>query len=582
MIMRRLFLISSVLLCLASFTSIDMLAQEYVATPVTISKEKVRSNGKLYYSHVVLERQTLFSIAKTYGVTIQEIYDANPSMDIEQQGLKKDEIILIPYKSPEEIQAQENQVQTSETTAAVPAKKDNKDRGVKSLPEENPGSSAQPTQSDYFYHVVKWFEDLDDIAKKYDIPVETIMKFNGMTDKAVSRKQKIKIPTHPELVNQTPATQKGNTPLDNKIQEKINNIKEGKTEQEVVSKSGMTVNATLLLPFNTTSHINDNSLDFYSGALIAIRDLGNAGIGTDLHVYDASLAPLPVTAERFGLSDIVIGPSSPADISKALAVCPSGTNIVSPLDPRSASLAYSHQNIIQAPTPANVQYRDLIKWIEDDRQLGDKVILVTEKGAKPTSGTTEIITALEKSGLTYNKVSYTILESNNILSTFGSIMSSTGSNRVLVASESEAFVNDLGRNLELMMHKGMKIILYSPSKIRTFDTIDVESFHNLSLHVSAGYYIDYDDPRVQKFVLDYRSLFGCDPSQFAFQGYDIAYYFIGQRARYGKSWEKNMDRRVNMLQGDFKFESTGNGGYINNAVRRVVYNPDFSISLIGR
>jgi LysM repeat protein/ABC-type branched-subunit amino acid transport system substrate-binding protein len=552
--MRRLLLISSVLICLASFTSIDVLAQEYVATPVTRSKEKVKSNGKLYYSHVVLEKQTLFSIAKTYGVTIQEIYDANPSMDIEQQGLKKDEIILIPYKSI----------------------------SVKNLSEENPGSRAQPTQSDYFYHVVKWFEDLDDIAKKYDIPVETIMKFNGMTDKSVSRKQKIKIPIHPELINQAPAPQQGNTPLDNKIQEKINNIKEGKTEQEVVSRSEMTVNATLLLPFNTTSRVNDNSLDFYSGALIAIRDLGNAGIGTDLHVYDASLAPLPVTEERFGLSDIVIGPSSPADISKALAVCPSGTSIVSPLDPRSASLAYSHQNVIQAPTPANVQYRDLIKWIGDDRRLGDKIILVTEKGAKPTSGTNEIITALEKSGLTYNIVSYTILESKNILSTFSAIMSSTGSNRVLAASESEAFVNDLVRNLDLMVHKGMNVVLYSPSKIRTFDTIDVESFHHLSLHVSAGYYIDYNDPRVQRFVLDYRSLFGCDPSQFAFQGYDIAYFFIGQRARYGKSWEKNLDHRVNMLQGDFKFESAGNGGYINDAVRRVVYNPDFSISLIGR
>lgn len=578
--MRRLLLISSVLLCLASFASVDMLAQEYVATPVTISKEKVKSNGKLYYSHIVLEKQTLFSIAKTYGVTIQEIYDANLSMDIEQQGLKKDEIILIPFKSASDIeeQAQSSAVQTG---TASP-NKENKNRGMKSLPEEKPGSSAQPTQSDYFYHVVKWFEDLDDIAKKYDIPVETIMKFNQMTDKAVSRKQKIKIPTHPELINQDAAAPVGNTPLDNKIQDKINNIKKSSTDEEVVSKSGITVNATLLLPFNTTSRVNDNSLDFYSGALIAIRDLGNAGIGTDLHVYDASISPLPVTAERFGLSDIVIGPSSPADISKALTVCPAGTNIVSPLDPRSASLAYSHQNIIQAPTPANVQYRDLVKWIEDDRQLGDKVILVTEKGAKPTSGTNEIITTLDKSGLTYNKVSYTILESKNILSTFGSIMSSTGSNRVLVASESEAFVNDLVRNLDLMIHKGMNIVLYSPSKIRTFDTIDVESFHNLSLHVSAGYFIDYDDPRVQKFVLDYRSLFGCDPSQFAFQGYDITFFFIGQKARYGKSWDKNLDHRVNMLQGDFKFENIGNGGYINDAVRRVVYNPDFSISLIER
>ena len=29
---------------------------EYKATPVTISRDRVRNNGKLYYSHVVLER----------------------------------------------------------------------------------------------------------------------------------------------------------------------------------------------------------------------------------------------------------------------------------------------------------------------------------------------------------------------------------------------------------------------------------------------------------------------------------------------------------------------------------------------
>ena len=44
------------------------IAQDYVPTPVTISTEKVRLNGKVYYSHLVLERQTVFSIAKAYGV----------------------------------------------------------------------------------------------------------------------------------------------------------------------------------------------------------------------------------------------------------------------------------------------------------------------------------------------------------------------------------------------------------------------------------------------------------------------------------------------------------------------------------
>ena len=35
-------------------------AQEYIAPQVVVSKEKVRSGGKVYYSHVVQERQTLY------------------------------------------------------------------------------------------------------------------------------------------------------------------------------------------------------------------------------------------------------------------------------------------------------------------------------------------------------------------------------------------------------------------------------------------------------------------------------------------------------------------------------------------
>ena len=69
---------------------------EYKATPVTISRDRVRNNGKLYYSHVVLEKQTLFSIAKAYGVSIQDIYDSNPTLKLETEGLKTYQILLIP------------------------------------------------------------------------------------------------------------------------------------------------------------------------------------------------------------------------------------------------------------------------------------------------------------------------------------------------------------------------------------------------------------------------------------------------------------------------------------------------------
>ena len=84
--------------CLLAGAGLPASAQDsgYKATPVTISRDKVRRDGKLFYSHVVLEKQTLFSISKAYGVTLQDIYDSNPTLNLETEGLKTYQILLIP------------------------------------------------------------------------------------------------------------------------------------------------------------------------------------------------------------------------------------------------------------------------------------------------------------------------------------------------------------------------------------------------------------------------------------------------------------------------------------------------------
>ena len=75
--MKRHIALLASLLILACTAAV---AQDYVPTPVTVSSEKVKLNGKVYYAHLVLERQTIYSIAKAYGVTEQDLYDANPSL----------------------------------------------------------------------------------------------------------------------------------------------------------------------------------------------------------------------------------------------------------------------------------------------------------------------------------------------------------------------------------------------------------------------------------------------------------------------------------------------------------------------
>ena len=122
---------------LTAFIPAAASAQEYESTPVTISKDKVRVDGKICYSHVVLERQTLFSISKAYNVSIDEIYRYNPS--VKEEGLKKNSILIIPVQDTQTVTASEKAAETAPETK----------------------TAAPETQKAERIHVVKWFEDLD-------------------------------------------------------------------------------------------------------------------------------------------------------------------------------------------------------------------------------------------------------------------------------------------------------------------------------------------------------------------------------------------------------------------------------------
>jgi hypothetical protein len=101
------------------------------------------------------------------------------------------------------------------------------------------------------------------------------------------------------------------------------------------------------------------------------------------------------------------------------------------------------------------------------------------------------------------------------------------------------------------------------------------------MRVSLTYYINYEDPAVRSFLLKYRALYNTEPSQFAFQGYDIANYFISMRSQYGENWMQELDQvEKAMLQSTFKFGKQGTGGYVNNGVRRIVYGPNWTVSQV--
>ena len=560
---------SIIVAALLSLGGTAALAQEYVPTPVTVSKEKVKLNGKVYLSHVVMERQTLYGIANAYGVKVDDIYEANPSL--RETGLQKNAIILIPFKEMTE---------------------------------------EAPVNKTFIEHSVKWYEDLEDIARRYNVSVKEIMDLNKLDSKKLNTRQVLKIPVpvvkeeatdqagNEGAGNETPAPQEAYTGDD----ESKANTGEAKpaeeTKIEVVTEEWPQkeedkvsfeftrpdtapkelVNASLVLPFHTSGNVSELNMDFYSGVLMAMKDLEEQGVKVNLQVYDLMAGIPPIDA--LVKSDFVLGPVASRDLEAILQRVEGKVPVISPLDQKAAALAENYPSFIQAPTPADNQYDDLGLWVKEDTQENDKIILVTEKNGTNTTAAVAVRSALARQELTYDIVNYAIVEGRSIPEALLEIMVKDGVNRVVVASESEAFTSDVVLNLGIMLGKGYQVVMYAPSKVRTFETIEGSAYHDVSLHISTSYYVDYSSPEVDRFVRAYRALFKTEPSQFAFQGYDTAMHFVTWVALYGHGWTQMLEHgRSKGLHTDFLFDADPNGNHQNKAVRRIIYRPDYTTTL---
>lgn len=544
---------------------------QYPQVPVSISTEKVKIDGKIYYSHIVQEKQTLYSISKAYGVTVQDIYEANPALLTE--GLKKNAIILIPSALPAATAPSAQETYPDKEISDATVQDDNGSKTGKKT-----RRNREKVQDVYIVHTVRWFEDLDMIAEKYGVPVDIIMEVNGLTGRKLTNRQKLKIPADLKAyLEERSASQK------QEQQQSEDSTGEATVQKGHMSMPKTDINAILMLPFNAADGSgSESNMDFYSGALLAARDLGFSGTGVDLSVYDVADGTSPVTADRLRMSDVAIGPVSKPALAALLEIAPEDRYIVSPFDQRAEALVATNKNFVQAPASVSAQYENLTDWINESRRADEPLIVVFEKGMMEDSESNAAETYLQASGQTYSSFSYSILEGRNVLEPIKALMNREKTNRVLVISESEAFVNDLVRNLNLLIHENYRIVLYGPSKLRSFETIDVEDYHNVNLHLAMSYYVDYDSPEVQDFLLKYRALYNTEPGPFAFQGYDLMHYFAKVCAKYGTDWGEFIENEdtARLLQSDFKFRRYREGGLENIGIRRLVYGPDYSVRLL--
>jgi len=535
---------------------------------VTNERSKVieNYNGKPYYIHFVKDGQTLFGIARIYGVTSDVIIDNNPDL---KSGLKADMIIKIPYIDTVANAVKQNQnpvLKFKEPVSAEPVVK---------------------TTGQIVYEIKKG-ETLYGIAKRYDISMDEILNVNpGVTSFRAGNK--ILIPVIQRETVQTTIPAKTVKPAFT-----VSKPSEVKTQDSKTIVNAPTLNDTpekegpfkvaLMMPFYLeeidsikTDQAEPKSfafLQFYEAALLAVDSLRKQGMDVNLYVYDTGgdegIDKTRAIFQKKELADmdLIIGPfyAKSFEIASRYA----GLHkipIVNPLSKRSEIITAKPWVFKVQPGSAD-QMSELAGFISKHFESAN-ILLVRPDRIKMVEEATAFKAEMQpllknETRLSNIKESFFVAEG---ISGLKLRLSKDKPNVLVVLSGDEVFVSGLLRNLD-QISADYDVTVIGMATWEQFK-LDINSMMHVKLHLYSNKYIDFSYEPVQKFSSKFLQAYNTLPQikEYGFDGFDITYFFLSSLMKYGRQFGRQVNEyNYQGLQDSFHFRKIEGGGYENSAV----------------
>ncbi|MBQ9471397.1 MAG: LysM peptidoglycan-binding domain-containing protein [Bacteroidales bacterium] len=535
---------------------LPMLAMSQTGTvppPVELSTDKVKIGGDVFYVHIVQPGQTLYSISRAYGVGQSEIVAANPDI---YADLKAGQALKIPVK--EQVDDGERYIyhiaKRRETIYSIakrygisqetlldlnPAIKDGLKRNqVVVIPRYDTPRPAEPDTLAYAIHEVQRGEGLYGISRRYAVTPRDIELLNrDLLAEGLRPGMQLRIPK-PTL---QPATLQPSAPAH-------------ELPQSDYTYDGSPFNIAMLLPFTQpsstdlggdagakrrTSATTQSTLEFYEGFLLAMDSMKRSGVSVNLSVYDTKKQPVEVAAIVRGgalqRADLVVGPFFIDELLPlAHYAADAGINLVSP--------SYNGPTPMPSGTiTINQTFREQFAAFVGRLELNPELnyVAVYDAGSTYTSAHRYCDSLLRlkfaQAGIPLHRYAHTMSQNSAVAQdSLSRRMSMQRHNIVIVPSEDEPFVSEILGNIYGVKNQlSLKTTVYGPARWMRMKNIATEYLYNIGLHIYSPFFIDYTKPAVRQFVGDYREMYRAEPSQLSFLGYDLGLYLLGALRTYG-------------------------------------------------
>ncbi|HQZ25518.1 MAG TPA: LysM peptidoglycan-binding domain-containing protein [Flavobacterium sp.] len=510
------------------------IGQTLVIPSNAVAKTTVSTPEKVVY-HEVLPKETKYSIAKKYGVTIEELEKRNPEII---PNLAIGQKLIIKGTAPKVV-------------AAAPQKE-----MVKPIvPKVN-----------YITYVVKPKETLYSLSKMSGLSQDEFLFLNPALANGVEIGMEIKVSEYAAI------------PKEVEIKKTYTSLSKNSNDRKKM---------VLLLPFNLTKIEGDTvnsitnrlkkdkflnmTLDFYSGALIAIDSAKSIGIPVDISIFDSqetkNSSNISAIHQQHNLEtvDAIIGPFYQNNVEKTAALL-SNTN-VAVISPLSKDIGESLPNLYQTIPTADALKRAVFDYMI---AKGGNIIAVVDK--KKESATQFI-------QQNYSQVQFASLQENGSLSAANlkSLFVKDKMNYVVLATENTGMIKTtMATMMSVMASYSVELVIFEPNETLDTDEISFENLTKLKL-MYPSITRENESTEALIFEKEYRKKNKISPSTYATRGFDVTFDTL-MRLSQGKSYQETVDSTATeQVDNKFEYYKKPDGGYTNKGIYILHYDIDLTI-----
>jgi LysM repeat protein len=572
-----------------------------VAATFTIEAVPVaeRFNGVIFLqpdknvTHTVAKGETAYSIARLYGISVTDLYAANPKA---AEGVKEGEKLTIPQNGTQTTQTKSYSTQVK--TYTVKAKETlytiAKENGVRvdDIIAENPDLKTKPllegqilripvktagtattqaattttvsSKGHFIEHKVQAKETLYSIGKLYNISTEAIIDFNPSLKNGGVLKEGMTL-IIPVLENSSQATQ--STLLDN------------------TSKP----NIGIVLPFvNKSDGQSARFVEYYEGFLMALADMKAKGFSANVYAFDMGsdtgtdkLSSLLDTYEMKYL-DLIVGGVSQEQVRTITSFAQKqGVKYVVPFPTRSDEVTGNSQ-VFQVNAPRTVLLPNVASTFVNLFGKAN-VIYITENGK--AGDRADLVAELNKQLPLAGIIASSVDTGSGLKTSLSAMLDSSRKNVIVPTSTSTQMLKTLFPVLKTIKDSqpNISLSLFGHSDWQTY-TSYFDEYADYDAYIYTPFYLNNDDARTIQFMANYKKWYNNKQlintyPKYAVLGYDTGMAFLTALWQYGKDFANNPNSlAISTLQMPFLFKrSSSQSGYMNNGFYIVHYKPDGSV-----